>query len=119
MGRVTRVVLWIILIVGAGLGTSCGGGRGPTDQTAVIPTTTTTTTTTTTLAPSPVPTAPPAPTPVPGGGMAACPGTRPSVSCGLATGRCDDSTYTCSENRSGTCSSHGGLGCVYCPGPIC
>jgi hypothetical protein len=57
--------------------------------------------------------------PPPGGGIPACSGTRPSASCGLATGRCDDGSFTCSENRSGTCSSHGGLACVWCPGPLC
>jgi hypothetical protein len=67
--------------------------------------------------PAPQPTA--QPTPPPTGGIPACSGSRPSAACGLATGRCEDNTFTCSENRSGTCSGHGGLVCVYCPGPLC
>ena len=67
--------------------------------------------------PGPQPSA--APTPPPTGGIPACPGSRPSASCGLATGRCGNGELTCSQNRSGTCSSNGGLACVWCPGPLC
>lgn len=35
------------------------------------------------------------------------------------TARCNDGTYSCSQNRSGTCSSHGGVACWVCPGPLC
>jgi hypothetical protein len=39
--------------------------------------------------------------------------------CGQATARCNDGTYSCSQNRSGTCSSHGGVACWICPGRLC
>ena len=39
--------------------------------------------------------------------------------CGTATAVCNDQTYSCSQNRSGTCSSHGGVSCWICPGPLC
>jgi len=32
---------------------------------------------------------------------------------------CADGAYSCSRNRSGTCSSHGGVKCWVCPGPLC
>ena len=35
------------------------------------------------------------------------------------TALCRDDTYSCSQNRSGTCSSHGGVQCYVCPGPLC
>ncbi len=35
------------------------------------------------------------------------------------TARCADGAYSCSENRSGTCSTHGGVSCFVCPGPLC
>jgi hypothetical protein len=35
------------------------------------------------------------------------------------TAKCNDGSYSCSQNRSGTCSSHGGVGCWVCPGPLC
>ena len=66
--------------------------------------------------PGPTPTPGPAPSPV---GFPACPGNPQNASCGVATGQCNDNSFTCSQNRQGTCSSHGGLKCVYCPGPIC
>lgn len=75
--------------------------------------------------PTPAPTATPQPTPqptpipTPSGGIAACSGSRPNASCGLATGQCNNNEFTCSMTRSGTCSSNGGLKCVFCPGPIC
>jgi hypothetical protein len=71
--------------------------------------------------PTPAPTATPQPTaaPTPSGGIAVCSGSRPNASCGLATGQCNNNDFTCSTNRSGTCSSNGGLKCVYCPGPLC
>ncbi len=42
-----------------------------------------------------------------------------TASCGAATAKCNDSTYSCSQNRSGTCSSHGGVACWICPGVLC
>jgi beta-lactamase superfamily II metal-dependent hydrolase len=54
---------------------------------------------------------------VSGGGNPTCgPTTAP---CGQATARCNDGTYSCSQNRSGTCSSHGGVACWICPGTLC
>jgi hypothetical protein len=35
------------------------------------------------------------------------------------TAQCKDGTYSCSENRSGTCSHHDGVKCWVCPGPLC
>lgn len=46
-------------------------------------------------------------------------GVPTSVSCGAPSARCNDGTYSCSRNRSGTCSSHGGVSCWVCPGPLC
>jgi hypothetical protein len=42
-----------------------------------------------------------------------------AASCGTATAICNDKTYSCSQNRSGTCSSHSGVSCWICPGPLC
>jgi hypothetical protein len=36
-----------------------------------------------------------------------------------ATARCNDGWWSSSQNRSGTCSSHGGVSCWVCPGPLC
>jgi hypothetical protein len=38
---------------------------------------------------------------------------------GSTTGMCHDATGTCSADLSNACSSHGGLSCVLCPGPLC
>jgi CarboxypepD_reg-like domain/Protein of unknown function (DUF3761)/Bacterial Ig-like domain (group 2) len=35
------------------------------------------------------------------------------------TARCNDGAYSCSQNRPGTCSTHSGVACYVCPGPIC
>ncbi len=35
------------------------------------------------------------------------------------TARCDDGTFSCSQSRSGTCSTHGGVSCWVCPGVLC
>ena len=48
-----------------------------------------------------------------------CSGSAPTASCGTATGTCNDGTYTCSQTRQGTCSTHNSLQCGYCPGPLC
>lgn len=42
-----------------------------------------------------------------------------NVACGVPTAGCNDGTWSCSQNRSGTCSSHGGVRCWVCPGPLC
>jgi beta-lactamase superfamily II metal-dependent hydrolase len=42
-----------------------------------------------------------------------------SASCGVPTAVCRDGTYSCSQNRSGTCSYHGGVSCWICPGRLC
>jgi hypothetical protein len=42
-----------------------------------------------------------------------------SVSCGVPTAQCRDGSWSCSQNRSGTCSSHGGVSCWVCPGRLC
>jgi hypothetical protein len=47
-------------------------------------------------------------------------GTVPgSAPCGTPTARCNDGTWSCSQNRSGTCSHHRGVSCWVCPGPLC
>ena len=56
-------------------------------------------------------------TPTPGPSTSVCaPRTAP---CGQATAVCDDGSLSCSQNRSGTCSSHGGVSCWICPGTLC
>ena len=35
------------------------------------------------------------------------------------TAKCNDGEWSCSQSRPGTCSSHGGVACYVCPGPIC
>jgi len=73
-------------------------------------------------APAPVPPPPapvPPPTPPSGDGVT-CTGSTPSTApCGRPTARCNDGTYSCSQNRSGTCSSHDGVACWICPGALC
>jgi hypothetical protein len=59
---------------------------------------------------------PPPPPPSPTCNGQSVPG---SVSCGVPTAKCNDGTYSCSQNRSGTCSSHGGVACWICPGTLC
>lgn len=60
----------------------------------------------------------PAPVPPPSN-SSTCTGVPGSVSCGTPTARCRDGAWSCSRNRSGTCSSHGGVACWVCPGPLC
>lgn len=69
-----------------------------------------------TATPTPAPTPRPTPTPSLTCNGASVPG---SVSCGTPTARCNDGSYSCSQNRPGTCSSHGGVSCWVCPGPLC
>ena len=35
------------------------------------------------------------------------------------TAICSDVVYSCSQNRQGTCSSHGAVKCWVCPGRLC
>ena len=84
-----------------------------------------------TLNPAPPPTTPPvsSPTPGPGGPItpSSCnPALVPaSVDClnnqppGPPTALCVDGAFSCSQTASGTCSSHGGVACWVCPGPLC
>jgi hypothetical protein len=44
---------------------------------------------------------------------------RGNSTCTTPTAQCNDGTPSCSQNRSGTCSSHGGVSCWVCPGPLC
>ena len=72
--------------------------------------------------PSPIPTPTPAPVPipVPPAGSNICTIASPiAASCGTASAVCRDATYSCSGNRSGTCSTHGGVSCCLCPGALC
>jgi hypothetical protein len=79
-----------------------------------------------TAAAAPAPTPPPAPTPTPTPvptpplGSNICTVSSPiAAACGTATAVCNDQTLSCSQNRSGTCSSHGGHSCWICPRPLC
>lgn len=58
----------------------------------------------------------PTPIPTPGPNGATCPAA--SVPTGT-TAVCNDQTFSQSQNRSGTCSTHGGVLCWICPGPLC
>lgn len=77
--------------------------------------------------PAPAATPPPTPRPTPTPAIYTCNGaTAPAlVNCpndqGVKppTARCNDGSYSCSTNRSGTCSSHDGVACWVCPGPLC
>ncbi len=71
--------------------------------------------------PTPAPPTPPTPTPPPPpGDSMTCTGSTPATApCGKPTARCNDGTYSCSQNRSGTCSSHDGVSCWICPGNLC
>jgi hypothetical protein len=60
---------------------------------------------------------PPAGTPL--GGFLACDDTAPVVACGVASAKCTDGTFTCSDLPDSACRSHGAVKCVYCPGPLC
>lgn len=66
--------------------------------------------------PTPAPTPRPTPTPSLTCNGASVPG---SVDCGTPTAKCNDGSYSCSQNRQGTCSSHNGVACWVCPGPLC
>lgn len=67
-----------------------------------------------TPAPAPAP-APAPPSPTPGSNTCAKPASAPASS----TAQCKDGTFSSSQNRSGTCSSHGGVSCFFCPGRLC
>jgi hypothetical protein len=54
-----------------------------------------------------------------GGGSMTCSSVPGSVECGTPTARCADNSYSCSQNRQGTCSTHGGVSCWVCPGVLC
>lgn len=104
----------------------CGGKGGssptvstPTTTTTVASTTTTTTTVSTSSTSTSSTTSTTSTTVANPSGFPACSGSRPNASCGLATGQCNNGDFTCSQNRQGTCSSNGGIRCVYCPGPLC
>jgi hypothetical protein len=66
--------------------------------------------------PPPTPTPTPTPTPVPGPNGPTC--TASSVPAGV-TAVCDDGSFSSSQHRSGTCSSHQGVKCWICPGILC
>ncbi len=69
---------------------------------------------------TPTPPAPPTPTPPPPPpGSMTCASAPTTAPCGRPTARCNDGTYSCSQNRPGTCSSHDGVQCWICPGALC
>jgi hypothetical protein len=64
---------------------------------------------------SPAP-SPSGPSPTPGPNGDTCPASQaPSGS----TAACKDGSFSQSQNRPGTCSSHGGVLCWICPGALC
>jgi hypothetical protein len=74
--------------------------------------------------PSPTPTPTPTPSPGPNGPMCAASSIPSNASCinngtPPVTAVCNDNAYSCSANRSGTCSTHGGVKCWVCPGALC
>lgn len=70
--------------------------------------------------PSPTPSPTPTPIPSPPPGSNICTVSSPiSAACGTATAVCKDGTYSCSQNRNGTCSFHDGVSCWICPGVLC
>jgi hypothetical protein len=80
-----------------------------------------------TAVPAPSPAPPPTPSPPSPAPGPTCNGAGvPSVVDCLnnqgfrpPTAKCNDGAYSCSQNRSGTCSSHGGVACYVCPGLLC
>ena len=76
--------------------------------------------------PTPPPPPAPGPTPAPGPNGPTCAASSiPSNAVCIGTGTppvtavCNDGAYSCSSNRSGTCSTHGGVKCWVCPGALC
>ena len=65
--------------------------------------------------PTPAPSPTPTPTPTPGSNTCSKPASAP----GSSTAQCNDGSFSSSQNRSGTCSSHGGVKCFFCPGTLC
>jgi hypothetical protein len=130
MRRFAALLLTVVL---PSCGGSSGGGTTPNTVPAVAQATATPI--------PPTPTAvPPTPTPQTGGGggggnprptatprstAGICNGVQAPNSCQVgngpppATARCNDGLWSCSQNRSGTCSGHGGVACWVCPGPLC
>jgi len=75
-------------------------------------------------APSPGPSPSPTPSPGPNGPMCAASSIPANAACinngtPPVTAVCDDGAYSCSQNRGGTCSTHGGVKCWVCPGALC
>jgi hypothetical protein len=69
--------------------------------------------------PNPAPSPGPSPTPPPGADTCSASSYPSSAGCGTPTAVCNDGTLSCSQNRPGTCSSHGGKKCWLCPGILC
>lgn len=93
----------------------------PTTTTTTIPITTTSSTSTTsipitTTSSSTSTTTPPGFTVTVGPNGPTCPASQ--VSAGV-TAVCNDRTFSSSQNRSGTCSTHSGVLCWICPGTLC
>lgn len=77
-----------------------------------------------TPAPGPGPTPGPTPTPGPNGPTCTAASIPANASCinngtPPVTAVCNDGVFSCSANRSGTCSTHGGVLCWVCPGTLC
>jgi hypothetical protein len=75
--------------------------------------------------PTPTPSpSPPAPHPGPNGpacDASSIPANATCINNGTppVTAVCDDGVFSCSQTRSGTCSTHGGVKCWVCPGLLC
>jgi hypothetical protein len=120
MGKLRSFLIVVLLAMPA-----CGGGgSSPTSVAAPPPTTTTTSSTSTTVTTTSTTssTARVTTTTTP---QATCDGVAAPNRCDVgsgsppATARCNDGLWSCSATRQGTCSSHGGVACWVCPGPLC
>ena len=74
--------------------------------------------------PSPSPTPNPTPAPPPTSGTCSPSSIPRNADCigngsPPVTAVCNDGAFSCSQNRQGTCSSHGGVRCWVCPGALC
>jgi hypothetical protein len=119
MGKRLALVPVVLLVLLGG----CGGGSDPAPPTMPDPPITQAPAPLPSPSPSPVATPPPpAPPPTqPPAPQATCDGASvpASAACGRPTARCNNAQWSCSQNRSGTCSSNGGVRCWVCPGPLC
>ncbi len=85
--------------------TACGGGSSPSSPPVPLPT------------PTPTPAAYSCANPAPFC-TEGC-GGKDEPACAPPTAWCKDGEWSCSQTRAGTCSTHKGVSCWVCPGPLC